>query len=265
VTDFLLAKIWDRSFDPKGWLISEKLDGFRSGWNGKQFISRNGNVIKSPAWFTKGLPYEALDGELYAGRGEIGKVTSAVNGSRDDDWKAIHYSVYDAPDYLQAFEQRIKYAQMILNRATHAKVIDFWVCESKEQLLKQLDDIVDAGGEGLMLRKPGSRYERKRSSTLLKVKKRFDAEAVVVGHVEGTRPGLCGSLEVINNKGLKFKVASGMTEAMAHNPPPIGTIITYEWELLTKEGIPRPAMFARIRKESVDSDGDEKENLLKGN
>jgi DNA ligase-1 len=53
----------------------------------------------------------------------------------------------------------------------------------------------------------------------------------------------------MNNKGLRFKVASGMTEAMAKNPPPIGTIITYEWELLTKEGIPRPAIFVRVRKD----------------
>ena len=253
MTDFLLANRWDRILDPTGWLVSVKLDGHRAHWDGKRFRSRDqngsfGRIIEPPAWFTKGLPYEALDGELYAGRGEIGKVTSAVNGSRESDWKAIHYSVYDAPDYLQAFEQRIKYAELILNRAVNAKVIKFWVCESKAQLLKQLDDIVAAGGEGLMLRKPGSRYERKRSSTLLKVKKRFDAEAVVIGHVEGTRPGLCGSLEVLNPKtGLKFKVASGMTEAMAHAPPKIGTIIQYEYELLTKDGVPRPAVFVRIR------------------
>ena len=252
MTDFLLAKSWDRILDPKGWLISEKLDGHRVHWSGRHFRSRDaegsfGRVIEPPAWFTKGLPHEALDGELYAGRGEIGKVTAAVNGKRELDWKSIHYSVYDAPDYLQPFEQRIKYAQMILNRAVNAKVIDFWVCESREQLLKQLKEIVAAGAEGLMLRKPGSRYEKKRSYTLLKVKPRFDAEAVVVGHVEGTRPGLCGSLEVVNKKGLRFKVASGMTEAMAHNPPPVGTIITYEYELLTKEGIPRPAIFVRVR------------------
>lgn len=254
MTDFLLAKKWDRMLDPTGWVVSEKLDGWRAYWNGRLFCSRSadgsfGRIIEAPAWFTKGLPHEALDGELYAGRGEIGKVTAAVSGKRELDWKAIHYSVYDAPDYLQGFEQRIKYAQIILNRAFNAKVIDFWVCESREQLLKQLKEIVAAGGEGLMLRKPGSRYEKKRSNTLLKVKPRFDAEAVVVGHVEGTRPGLCGSLEVMNNKGLRFKVASGMTEAMAHNPPPVGTIITYEWELLTKEGIPRPAIFVRIRED----------------
>jgi DNA ligase-1 len=252
MTDFLLARRWSRTFDPTGWFVSEKLDGHRAQWNGRHFRSRNaegnfGRIIEPPKWFIQGLPTEALDGELYAGRGEIGKVTSAVSGKRELDWKLISFAVYDAPDYLQAFEQRIKYAMMILNRAENAKVINFWRCESKIQLLAQLDKVVADGGEGLMLRKPGSRYERRRSNTLLKVKPRFDAEAVVIGHVEGTRPGLCGSLQVMNKAGLLFSVASGMTEVMAHNPPPIGTVITYEWELLTKEGIPRPAIFVRIR------------------
>ena len=252
MTDFLLANRWDRTLNPKGYWVSEKLDGHRAHWNGRHFRSRDaegnfGRIIEPPKWFIQGLPTEALDGELYAGRGEIGKVTSAVSGKRELDWKAINYSVYDAPDYLQGFEQRIKYAQIVLSRAVNAKVIDFWICDSKAQLLEQLDKIVAEGGEGLMLRRPGSRYEKKRSNTLLKVKKRFDAEAVVIGHVEGTRPGLCGALLVMNAKGEKFKVASGMTEAMAKNPPPISTVITYEWELLTKEGIPRPAIFGRIR------------------
>jgi DNA ligase-1 len=252
VTDFLLAKRWDRILDPTGWLVSEKFDGHRINWNGKNFRSRDaddnfGHIIESPAWFTKGLSTESLDGELYAGRGNIGLVTAAVSGKRERDWEAVSFNVFDAPDYLQAFEQRIKYAKMIIDKSHTSNVIDFWVCESKAQLLKQLDEVVAGGGEGLMLRKPKSRYERRRSSTLLKVKKRFDAEAVVIGHVEGTRPGLCGALMVMNKFGLQFKVASGMTEAMAHRPPKIGTVITYEWELLTKEGIPRPAIFGRIR------------------
>jgi DNA ligase-1 len=244
---FLLAKRWNDSIDPTGWILSEKIDGYRAMWNGRGFLSRSGNTIKAPAWFIKGLPFEALDGELYAGRDGFPKVASAVKGSRDMDWHSVKYCVFDAPDYLQPFEQRIQYARMILQKAEHATVIKFWVCTGKKDLLTSLDKVVEAGGEGLMLRRPGSRYERKRSNTLLKLKKKHDAEAVVIGHVEGTRPGLCGSLKVMTKDGKQFKVASGMTEEMARNPPPIGTIITYEWELLTNEGIPRPATFVRVR------------------
>lgn len=252
MVDFLLAKRWDRKQSPIGWWVSEKLDGHRSYWDGEHFRSRDsddnfGKIIKAPHWFTKGFPNVPLDGELYAGRGNIGLVTSAVNGNRERDWEALSFPVFDVPNYQNIFEERIKYAHNIVYPSKHINVIKFWICNSKSELLHQLDSVVNDGGEGLMLRKPRSFYERKRSNTSLKVKKRFDAEAVVIGYEEGTRPGLCGALKVMNKAGLIFKVASGMTEVMAKKPPSIGTIITYEWELLTKEGIPRPAIFKRIR------------------
>jgi DNA ligase-1 len=157
--------------------------------------------------------------------------------------------VFDSPRFREVFEGRIQHAREIVTGAAHAEVIPFWRCTGKAQLLQKLDEVVAAGGEGLMLRRPGSRYERKRSNTLLKVRKKYDDEATIIAHVEGTRPGLCGALMVINKQGKVFKVGSGITEKIAHNPPPIGTIITYEYELLTKDGIPRPASFLRVRKD----------------
>lgn len=254
---FLLAKKWDYNTNPTGYVCSEKLDGFRAIWDGGKFISRGGNVITCPAWFTKGLPKETLDGEIWAGRGGFEKVASAINGSRERDWQTVVYAVFDAPAHPGGFEKRIAHAKKIVDNALHAIVIPFWICKSKAELHQTLDKVVAEGGEGLMLRKPSSLYENKRSNTLLKVKKWFDAEAIVIGHVKGTRPGLCGSLKVISvsdnsgacevKKGTIFKVASGMTEQMGHNPPPIGTEIIYKYELLSNDGIPRPATFVRIK------------------
>ena len=34
--------------DPKGWLISEKLDGVRAYWDGKTLWSRYGNKMSPP-------------------------------------------------------------------------------------------------------------------------------------------------------------------------------------------------------------------------
>ena len=49
---------------PVGWWMSEKLDGVRAYWDGKQFLSRLGNLFHAPDWFVDGLPDAALDGEL---------------------------------------------------------------------------------------------------------------------------------------------------------------------------------------------------------
>lgn len=86
-TAVMLAAKWEGE-DPTGWWMSEKLDGMRAWWTGSAFISRAGNAINAPAWFTAALPKVPLDGELWCGRGQFTQVVSIVkNAARQDDWK----------------------------------------------------------------------------------------------------------------------------------------------------------------------------------
>src|SRR5947209_4846684 len=65
----LLAETWDNATDLTGWWMSEKLDGVRAYWDGRQFLSRLGNLYHAPDWFTAGLPADVpLDGELWIDR-----------------------------------------------------------------------------------------------------------------------------------------------------------------------------------------------------
>src|SRR5436305_1167004 len=64
----LLAEAWDTEADVSGWWMSEKLDGVRAYWDGKQFLSRYGNLIHVPDYFMAGLPEVPLDGEMWLGR-----------------------------------------------------------------------------------------------------------------------------------------------------------------------------------------------------
>src|SRR5213078_1892631 len=63
----LLAESWDNTADLTDWWMSEKLDGVRAYWDGKQFLSRQGNIYHAPDWFIEGLPTVPLDGELWLG------------------------------------------------------------------------------------------------------------------------------------------------------------------------------------------------------
>jgi DNA ligase-1 len=49
----LLAERWDGVTDPAGWWLSEKLDGVRAFWDGRQFFSRLGNPFHVPDWFVE--------------------------------------------------------------------------------------------------------------------------------------------------------------------------------------------------------------------
>lgn len=76
----LLAKNYDpEKNDPKGWYMSEKLDGVRCYWNGSAMYTRNGHLFYPPDFFKKELPKDlCLDGELWTGRDDFQKIVSIV-------------------------------------------------------------------------------------------------------------------------------------------------------------------------------------------
>ena len=61
-------------------------------------------------------------------------------------------------------------------------------------------------GEGMMIKDPDSKYERKRSGALLKVKKFDDAEAKIIAIEKGTGrlKNVMGAIRVKNEKGSGF-------------------------------------------------------------
>ncbi len=71
--ELMLAKSYEpEKVDPKGWLMSEKLDGVRCYWNGDEMYSRNGLLFYPPDFFKNSLPKNlALDGELWTKRDDF--------------------------------------------------------------------------------------------------------------------------------------------------------------------------------------------------
>jgi len=69
VAKIALAHTWKQTTDPTGYLMSEKLDGMRAYWTGRQLFTRSGLAIVHPDWFTAAFPIDLeLDGELFLGR-----------------------------------------------------------------------------------------------------------------------------------------------------------------------------------------------------
>jgi len=71
--------------DIKQYWLSEKLDGMRGYWNGKQLLSRQGNLIHTPAWFTQHWPTTVMDGELWLGRDQFQQTLSCVRKINIDE------------------------------------------------------------------------------------------------------------------------------------------------------------------------------------
>jgi hypothetical protein len=106
----LLAQAWDNSTDLTDWWMSEKLDGVRAFWDGKQFVSRQGNRFHAPGWFLAGLPTVALDGELWIGRKPFQRTVSIVRRQDESDlWQEVRFLVFDAPHCAGGFEARLRF------------------------------------------------------------------------------------------------------------------------------------------------------------
>ncbi len=247
----LLAHSWDNILDPTDWWMSEKLDGMRAYWDGKQLLSRLGSKIYAPDWFTRGLPSEPLDGELWIDRKMFQKTVSIVRRQDcGDQWRCIHLRLFDAPAIDGIFEKRLEFIEQFLKSHSleFIELHEHVKCKGIVHLKEQLAQVEKMGGEGLMLRQPGSTYEVGRSTTLLKVKTFHDAEAEVVGHQsgKGKHKGKLGALLMKLEDGTSFSLGTGFSDKERVNPPAIGTIVTFRYQELTDGGVPRFPSFVRI-------------------
>ncbi len=250
----LLANDYEQSeVDVSRYWVSEKYDGVRAYWDGKRLITRAGNPIHAPDWFTRGWPTEPLDGELWAGRGRFEQVTATVRDLEPDDiaWRSIRFMVFDLPAHAGTFSTRLETMRSLLSplriewlrEVTQSRVAD------DASLHAQLETVTAAGGEGLMLHREDSLYRAERSDDLLKLKPHQDAEARVVAHLpgQGKYSGLLGALLVRNADGTEFRIGTGFTDQQRRDPPPIGSWITYSYHNVTARGVPRFARFLRAR------------------
>jgi len=248
----LLAESWDNAADLSDWWMSEKLDGVRAFWDGKQFLSRQGNIYYAPDWFIDGLPAVPLDGELWIDRKKFQRTVSIVRRQdKNDLWNEVRFLVFDAPSATGGFEDRLAFLKDSLAKgaAKFARQHPHERCKSLEALRAELARIEALGGEGLMLRQPGSKYVAGRSSTLLKVKTFHDAEAVVVGHQAGAgrHKGRMGALLVRLPDGTDFAIGTGFSDRERENPPAIGAAVTFRYQELSDAGVPRFPSWVGVR------------------
>jgi DNA ligase-1 len=132
----------------------------------------------------------------------------------------------------------------------------------------RLRQVLDLGGEGLILRRPHSEWQPRRSLELLKVKRTHDMEGMIVGVTYGTGKlhGMMGSLRVRLANGKEFDL-SGFTDAErelkyeyrgeANSMPSmyttsdvckyftVGDSVTFAYRELTDSGLPKEARYIR--------------------
>lgn len=249
----MLLKVYDDR-DIAGWVASEKYDGVRALWDGQTLRSRQGKIFCAPSSFLSQLPPFALDGELWAGRGEFEKTTS-ITASCDERWGELKYMVFDVPFESGGLLKRLGVLRDFL--ATHKveqiKIIEQIPLKDKNEAYALLDELSAKGAEGIVVRDPNAPYKHGRQDSILKLKKFKDAECKITKIIPRSDDEnaigavFCQDLESKES----FKIGSGFGKLTncEQNPQPKclkkGDIITYKYQNLTKNNKPRFASFLR--------------------
>ncbi|MEO7056873.1 MAG: DNA ligase [Caldimonas sp.] len=246
-----LASVYAGQVDPALCLVSEKYDGVRAVWDGRVLRHRSGRAVSVPPAFVAALPAIPLDGELWLGRGRFDELSGVVRKKMPlvDEWGAVLYMVFEMPGEGGGFAERAERLAALVARsgARHLVAAPQLRGTDRVALQRRLEATIAAGGEGLMLHVASAPWSPGRSDALLKLKPHLDAEAKVVGHRGGVGKysGQLGALDVETGDGRRFRVGSGLSDALRRDPPAAGEVITYRYRDLTPRGLPRFATYVR--------------------
>jgi DNA ligase-1 len=188
----------------------------------------------------------------------------------------VVFKVFDIPNDPRPFERRMAFLQTVIkdrkvcwNKLAYPSKKLFPLqftgqvkIKTMEQLVNLYTKLTSEGAEGIMLRASGSPYQTKRSKYMLKYKIKEDSECILREYIpgDGKYTGMLGSLKcelMIDGKpnGIFTQIGTGLNDAQRenYNNPnsaefmPLGSVISFSYMEMTKEGVPRHPVYRGIR------------------
>lgn len=241
------------------YFVSEKFDGIRALWDGQNMFSKSGKILAIPRCFSEKLAVldlqkgEFVEGELWIDYGAFEVISSIARRKNPtcEDFSKVKYLIFNAHlGESSDFFANLTKIQSILDSQDLAQEIQV-ITQHKFATQKELSDFFNAviakGGEGVIVRD---------SRVAFKLKPQNDAECKIVdfsrgkGRIRGKVGAIICEALADKNSGIKcgviFRIGSGLSDEMRENPPKIGTIITYKFSGVSKNGIPKHTRFLRI-------------------
>ena len=275
----MLAAKWEDYKDKIQYPIysQAKLDGIRCIVTKDGMFSRNGKPIVSAPHIFDSLrnlfvvnPDLILDGELYADKfaNDFNTIVSLVKRTKPTDAdlaeskKQIEYHIYDLPSSDKNFVHRAYDLAILfetyLEMGKYCRIVETYKVTSEDVVTELYEKYVEEGYEGQMLRLD-SKYENKRSKSLLKHKSFIDEEFQILDIVEGegNRSGTAGYMVFNTGEGKRFKSNVKGTwdetaEMLRNKKQLIGKQATIKYFNLTPDGIPRFPFVINIDRNSYE-------------
>ena len=270
----MLAKDWNDYKDDITYPVfsQPKLDGIRCIVSKDGMFTRNGKAIISAPHIFDSLkdffrvnPKLIFDGELYADKfaNDFNAICSLVKKTKPTaedivaSAKSIQYHIYDLPSHNGTFTQR--YAELYaMELPMCCVVVETRQADNITDVDAFYEDYVYKGYEGQILRLD-SKYENKRTKSLLKHKSFQDDEFIIkdICEGEGNKTGMVGYMVFETAKGQKFKSNlkadwDTSKEIWKNKKQYIGKTATVQYFNLTPDGIPRFPYITKIAREDYE-------------
>jgi len=158
----------------------EKFGGMRVFWDGNKLATKQNTPINNvPSWFKNFAPKIPFEAVLWRGYQTKPVTLQTVD---ENFWTTAKLMAFDAPlMYASTYEERLKYLrENITDENPIVKLVNPSKVQSKEQLDEEFMSIIRDGGEGLIFRKPGSKYME--HDSFFKLMPKMDVDAVVVAN-----------------------------------------------------------------------------------
>lgn len=272
----MLAKKWEDEkliIGHQPMYSQPKLDGFRCVAQHTGLFSRKGEEYLSVphiASIVQKICFDELvifDGELYNHdlKDDFNTIASVVRKKKpstkelDDSQDLIQYHIYDIIDARLSFNSRYTKLVLLFDKYPelhkHCRLVETKHFDNQEIMDKLYSSYLSAGYEGQMVRLD-TRYENKRSKSLLKRKEFQDDEFKIVAIEEGigNRSNMAGRVTCSLPDGRTF--GAGIKGGLDLNKSLwkmkdilIGQLATIEFFNYTPDGIPRFPVFKSVRED----------------
>ena len=254
--------------------MQPKLDGVRcliQYDDGKvTAYSRTGKVWKNIEHITLSLynffdkhPNVILDGELYNHdfKDDFESIISMVRKTKPTaedrviSAKNVQFHCYDIVDETKTFKERSEFIAQVVPRNHSIKHVPTMLVPTESQGKVNHARNLDSGYEGSILR-TNDVYQCKRSHSLRKFKDFSDAEATIVGYLDGKgkRTGTLGKFIMQDDEGVEFGCPPGkgytykdLANMLDNIGDYIGQRATFTFFEKTKAGSYRHPLFKCIR------------------
>lgn len=267
-------------------IVQPKLDGIRALIVDGIVMSRTLKPIPNRYIQAKLMGLGNFDGELIVGNpNDTDVFNKTMEGvmSRDGkpDFTYVVFDSWDRQDSYTKWEMDAQHRQkLVFDDRAHCQLIKSESVSSLDEYLTAEEHFVSLGYEGIMIRGWESKYKFGRSTVkeghLLKAKRFYDAEAIVIGLEElmrnqnekitnalgqaerstkkdGLVPGgMLGRLICRMPNGHEFGIGSGFdvaTRKMIWENPlsHVGKVVTYKFQGIGSQGSPRFPVFKGFR------------------